>query len=352
MCKYDILKMTDINSLNSPNYFGCNKCCYYAFTMDEIISHFDSTHSPNHDNTDNTDENSLKIRLFFYCQKCGYKCSKKSDYVKHCKSKKHNQLLTSSTYGDFACECGRTYKHRQSLHSHKLNCSLSIAESSGIEPRKETSTADVHVLTSTIMELVKQNNEFKQLLIDQNKQMLNVGNQNTIGNNNTNNNNKFNLNVFLNEKCKDAISITDFVKSMNISIEDFVQTGELGYVDGISRVMVDRINNMELYDRPLHCTDLKRETVYIKDENKWEKDEDKTRFRKAVKKVANKNSRLTSEWMEKTPDVNTIGTENYENFFKYSQSALGGVGPHQTKSFEDKIMRNIMKEITIDKQTA
>ena len=98
MCKYDILKMTDINSLNSPNYFGCNKCSYRAFTMDEIISHFDSTHSPTHDNTDNTDENSLKIRLFFYCQKCGYKCSKKSDYVKHCKSKKHNQLFYKDIY--------------------------------------------------------------------------------------------------------------------------------------------------------------------------------------------------------------------------------------------------------------
>ena len=352
MCKYDILNMTDNNSPISPNYFGCNRCSQCAFTMNEIIIHFNSIHSQSDDNTDNTDSNSLKIRLFFYCQKCGYKCSKKSDYVKHCKSKKHNQFVSSSNQDDFSCECGRTYKHRQSLHSHKLNCSVSIDETDVIEPRTETSSTDVHVLTSTIMELVKQNNEFKQLLIDQNKQMLNVGNQNTIGNNNTNNNNKFNLNVFLNEKCKDAISITDFVKSMNISIEDFIQTGELGYIDGISRVMVDRINNMALCDRPLHCTDLKRETVYIKDENKWEKDEDKTRFRKAVKKVANKNSRLTSEWMENTPDVNTIGTENYENFFKYSQSALGGVGSHQTKSFEDKIMRNVMKEITIDKQTA
>jgi hypothetical protein len=205
---------------------------------------------------------------------------------------------------------------------------------------------------SVILELLKQNQEFKDLLIEQNKHIIllsqNAGNNNNINCNN-NSNNKFNLNVFLNEKCKDAISLKDFVNSMNISLEDYIQTGEIGYVEGISKTIVKCINDMEVYDRPLHCTDLKRETIYIKDGEKWEKDEDKSELRKAVKRVAHKNHKMTSLWMEKTPDVNTMGTENYEKFFKYMQSSLGGCGEQETKSFEDKIMKNIMKEVTIDK---
>jgi hypothetical protein len=176
----------------------------------------------------------------------------------------------------------------------------------------------------------------------------NMGGNHTT--NNTNCNNKFNLNVFLNEKCKDAMSLKDFVSSMNISLEDYVQTGELGFVEGISNTIVKCINAMELYDRPLHCTDLKRETIYIKGSEKWEKDEDKVELRKAVKRIANKNHKMTTVWMENTPDVNTMGTENYEKFFTYMQSTLGGCGQDETKLFEDKVMRNVMREVTIDKK--
>ena len=146
------------------------------------------------------------------------------------------------------------------------------------------------------------------------------------------------------------MSLKDFVSSMNISLEDYVQTGELGFVEGISNTIVKCISDMELYDRPLHCTDLKRETIYIKDGEKWEKDEDKVEFRKAVKRIANKNHKMTTVWMENTPDVNTMGTENYEKFFTYMQSTLGGCGQDETKLFEDKVMRNVMREVTIDKK--
>ena len=144
--------------------------------------------------------------------------------------------------------------------------------------------------------------------------------------------------------------MTEFINSMNLSVEDFIQTGELGFVDGLSRVMIEKINGMELCNRPLHCTDLKRETVYIKDTEKWEKDENKTKLRNAVKRIAHKNNRLRPIWYEETPDVDIMGTENYEKFFKYSQSSLGGYGKEEKKSFEDKIMKNVLKEVTIDKQ--
>ena len=301
----------------------------------------------------------VKNASIHVCEICNFKCSKRSNYVIHLTTAKHIRLTNTNAKmpnvpNVYICDCGKEYKHMSSLCKHKKTCTHTT---------DEVSDDKIDTLSNTIMMLVKENQEFKQLLIDQNKQMMemagNMGNMGNTVNNNTNNvnnntnnvnsHNKFNLNVFLNEDCKNAMSLTDFVNSMNLTIEDFIQTGELGFIDGISKVMVERIHNMDLHDRPVHCTDLKRETVYIKDQDKWEKDEDKVRLRKAVNNVAKDNKSLTSEWMEATPDVNTSGTENYENFFKYSQSALGGMGTDKNKAFEDKIMKNIMKETTIDR---
>jgi|TARA_B110000285_G_scaffold23803_1_gene22958 hypothetical protein len=371
--------MTDENLQISPNYYGCGVCEYYAFTQEYIIEHFYSNHSDKLCNTDNTDENFPFVRHYFYCSKCKYKSTKKSDYMKHCASKKHNRDIGFQF--EYACHCGKTYRHRQSLHSHKAYCNK-YCESSNTDidsdalkhtvtnnyQRNDVTNEPLNQ-TELLVELLKQNQEFKdliveerrefqQILTEQNKQLNsqsekmmelagNMGNNNTT---NSNNNNKFNMNVFLNEKCKDAISLTDFINSMNLSMEDFIQTGELGFVDGLSRVVIEKINDMELCNRPLHCTDLKREVVYIKDAEKWEKDENKTKLRNAIKKIARKNDRMRPIWYETTPGVKTMGTENYEKFFKYSESALGGCGKEETKSFEDKIMKNIMKEVTIDKQ--
>ena len=369
--------MTDENSLNSPNYYGCSLCEYYAFNHKTILSHFYSIHSDISQNTYNTDENSPFIRHYFYCSKCQYKCVKKSDYIKHCATKKHNK--DKDTY-EHVCHCGKTYKHRQSLYSHKASCNIyeSTTDTIDNETLKHTITNNYQRddvtgeplnKTELIIELLKQNQEFKDLIIEerrefqqiiteQNKQLNtqsekmmelagNIGNNNTT---NSNNNNKFNMNVFLNEKCKDAISLTDFVNSMNLSVEDFIQTGELGFVNGLSRVMIEKINDMELCNRPLHCTDLKREVIYIKAAEKWEKDENKTKLRNAIKKIARKNDNIRPIWYETAPGVKTMGTENYEKFFKYSESSLGGCGKEETKLFEDRIMKNVMKEVTIDKQ--
>ena len=302
----------------------------------------------------------------YNCVKCNYTTERKSQYDRHKLTSKHKRIHentdnSSNKFKSYICDkCNNEYKFHSGLWKHKKTCNkiphtINVTEINTNEPANANTILDN---PSLMVELLKQNQEFKQLLIDQNKQMMeiagNMGNMgNTVNNNNTNNNvnshNKFNLNVFLNEDCKNAMSLTDFVNSMNLTIEDFIQTGELGFVDGISKVMVERINNMELHDRPVHCTDLKRETVYVKDQDKWEKDEEKVRLRKAVNNVAKDNKSLTSEWMEATPDVNTSGTANYENFFKYSQSALGGMGTDKNKAFEDKIMKNILKETIIDR---
>ena len=287
----------------------------------------------------------------FSCEVCYFKCSKKGDYTRHITTAKHlsNAGLLQKTPSLVCCNCEKSFKDRSGLWRHKKKCVVSNDMHQTVNPSTET---EVQMLSNTIFELVKQNNDFKQLLIEQNQKMLEIaGNMGNNNNNHTvNSNNKFNLNVFLNEKCKNAMTLTDFVNSMKLTIEDFINTGELGFIEGISNIIVERINSMDLHDRPLHCTDLKRETVYIKDSDKWEKDEDKDKLRKAVKGVAYKNERMRPIWYEETPEVDILGSENCEKFFKYSKSALGGYGKEQTKSFEDKVIRNILKEVTIDKE--
>mgnify|MGYP000933813265 FL=1 len=287
------------------------------------------------------------------CEKCDFNCNKKYDYERHLSTRKHIKIHEDNDLGAFegkqsySCHCGNVYKHQSGLYRHKKNCTSENAS---------TNDDKYDMLSNTIMILVNENREFKQLLVDQNAKMMemagNMGGNNHHNNNttNTNSHNKFNLNVFLNEQCKDAMSLKDFVKNLEISMEEFIETGEIGFVDGLSQVLIQRINDMDIHDRPFHCTDLKRETVYIKDAEKWEKDANKEKLRKAVKGVAYKNERMRPVWYAETPNADVLGSENCEKFFKYSAAALGGYGKEENKSFEDKIMRNLLKEVTIDKQ--
>jgi hypothetical protein len=179
---------------------------------------------------------------------------------------------------------------------------------------------------------------------------------NKAGNNtncNNNNNNKFNLNVFLNETCKDAITMDDFINSIEVTRDEFIHTGQVGFVEGISTVMAHRFRDMEMHTRPLHCTDLKRETIYIKNADKWEKDDaDKTNMRKAVRGVAKKNMKELWRWYnDNKPAVEQIGSDVCEDYFKYHKAALGGYGKEEDLKFEDKIMRNVLKEVHVDKSS-
>ena len=294
-------------------------------------------------------KNSKMSECEYTCELCEYSTSNKGDYNKHLTTAKHKRVTSGDTklFKPHTCNCGKEFKHRQGLWKHKQKCNENIHTTTNMN---ENDDAKYELLTNTILELVKKNDELTTSIVEMSKNMGN--NNNNTTHNTVNSNNKFNLNVFLNEKCKNAMTLKDFVKSINISIQDFIETGERGFIDGISNIIVERINEMEIHDRPLHCTDLKRETVYIKDDDKWEKDEDKVKLRKAVKGVANKNERMRPVWYDSTPDVGIMGTENYERFFKYSESALGGCGKDETKLFEDKVMKNILREVTINKDTS
>jgi hypothetical protein len=299
----------------------------------------------------------------YFCSKCDYYTNKTSSYAKHLTTHKHNEATNENvaTY-TFECNlCNKAYKSRVGLWKHKKTCKEPIDT-----PYIPKNMSCITENPSLVIELLKQNQEFKELILeerrefqkiitDQNTNMMKMAENMGSNHHNTSNtnttNNKFNLNVFLNEQCKDAMSLKDFVKNLEISMEDFINTGELGFIDGLSKVMIAKINTMDIHDRPIHCTDLKRETVYIKDADKWEKDANKEQLRNAVKGVAYKNERMRPIWYEETPEVDILGSTNCEKFFKYSTAALGGYGKEETKTFEDKIMKNIMKEVTIDKQT-
>ena len=304
----------------------------------------------------------LKSPIEFTCNDCNFKCCNKKDYKRHLNTAKHLTRMTRikntpNTPDGFYCECGKRYKYKRGLWNHKQKCKG--------EDQGQTHAPPLD--SSLVIELLKQNQEFKEMMVEQHKRMTeqqqrmteqqdtiielskNAGNttNNTI--NNTTNN-KFNLNVFLNETCKDAINLNDFIQSIVLSVNDFINTGEVGYVRGISDIMLERIRDMHPHVRPIHCTDLKRETVYVKDSDVWAKeDETKKHLRKVVRIVANKNKAQVHPWIAENPKYDILDTPECDKFFEYSKASLGGYGKEEDEKFEKKIISNILKETVIDK---
>ena len=304
---------------------------------------------------------SPKVAYKYECIQCNYKCCKKSDYNKHIHTRKHqnrtNRTIKSQKVAtEYVCDCGKVYKARNSLWYHKQRCGTSqsqpntITDVSPPEPIPVTPQIDA----SLIVELLKENKELREMMIEQNKQVIDLAkNSGNTTNNTINNttNNKFNLNVYLNETCKDAINLNDFIQSIKLTVNDFIKTGEVGYVRGISDIMLERIRDMEPHVRPIHCTDLKREIVYVKDSDIWAKeDENKTHLRKAVRIVANKNKAQVHPWIAENPRYDILDTPECDKFFEYSKASLGGYGKEEDEKFDKKIINNILKETVIDKK--
>tara|TARA_B100000768_G_scaffold796_1_gene944 strand:+ start:127 stop:1128 length:1002 start_codon:yes stop_codon:yes gene_type:complete len=325
------------------------------------------------------DKKVSKVSTEFYCKCCEYKCSKKQNYIKHLSTQKHKQAYirtnsdilgtnedkivsnvsnVSNESNDvnvkFACDCGKTYKYKRGLWSHQQKCNY--GEPVCVEIKKPTTdvSADmVAVLMDRLdkkdKQLIEQQEKHSKEMLEQNEKQMevltttfkdmagNMGN-NTITNNTNNTNNQFNINMFLNEECKDAINMSDFIKSIQVSLDQLQYTTNNGLEKGITRVIMDNMNKLSKFERPLHCSDLKRETIYIKDNDKWEKDTNKEKLKKAINKTSNKNYTALTEWTKENPAF--MKQDDKQMFYAKSMSAMG----KPITGVEDKIIKSICKE--------
>jgi hypothetical protein len=301
-----------------------------------------------HEDTNFTSKNIKK----HHCEFCDFGCSKLGDFNRHKSTLKHKKeeerykmiqndtTKTSNYITRYVCDCGKEYRHHSGLWRHKKICEFVEKES-----KPEYSFDKLHETMfdkDLIMMLVKQNTELLEVLKN--------GTNNTVISNNHSNNKTFNLQVFLNETCKDAMNIMDFVNSIQLQLSDLESVGKLGFVEGISNIITMNLKALDVTQRPVHCTDNKRETIYIKDDNKWEKeDEQKIKLRKAIKRVATKNMCLIHKFKEAHPDCSKASSRFSDQYNKIVVEACGGSGDNDLEK-EDKIIRNIAKNVTIDKK--
>jgi len=296
----------------------------------------------------NDDQKVAKVEKIFSCDICNYKCNKKCNLTKHFTTVKHKNMLLDEqkminddqkvakvANKSFECDCGNKYKYKQGLSRHKKLCKGEKKEITIIQNEENID------YKSMFFEIIKKNNEFQDLLMKQSQQISEliprVGN--TI---NSNNKQKFNINVFLNEKCKDAISMDEFIDKIEVSMKNLLTTKEKGQVYGISNIIMENMNKLSLYERPLHCTDKKRETLYVKN-NEWEKDDNKEHINKALKKVESKQLKNLNVWLEEHPNYMNNPIEQEE--FAKLMSECG-------KSIEDgreKIIKKLCDNVYIEK---
>jgi len=307
-----------------------------------------------------TEENEFyeKNESKYYCNICDFKCCYISDWTRHLSTRKHlvskdgnkmeitgNKLVEKINNKYHSCDiCKKTYKTMSGLWKHKQKCNTFEDKSEPIIEKNDRTDKDLIVmLIKQNSELIKETSDFKSIMME----VIKNGTHNTI---HTNSHNKaFNLNFFLNETCKDAMNITDFVDSIKLQLSDLESVGKLGYVEGISNIIVKNLKDLDVNKRPVHCTDKKRETMYIKDDNKWEKDEEKQKLHKVVRKVACKNQNLLPKFKEKHPDCGKYNSKFSDQYNKIVVESMGGTGDNDYEK-EEKIIQNISKQVFIEKE--
>jgi len=299
------------------------------------------------------------------CIVCDFTCCKKSDWSRHISTRKHknrtnvNTIHSAPTEQLFVCECGKKYTARNSLWYHEKKCK-SVNCDSNEDNNEDKCESEVKLLTNMVLavvkqnqEILKENTELKHIIMDTQTQMIKVlenGTTQNSHNTTTNSHNKsFNLQFFLNETCKDAMNITDFVESIKLQLSDLERVGELGYVEGISNIIVKNLKGLDVTQRPVHCTDKKRETMYIKDDDKWEKDEEQTKMHKMVRKVADKNARMLPKFKEAHPDCIKSASLYSDQYNQIIMEAMGGKGDNDFEK-EEKIIKKVSKEVMVEKE--
>jgi len=242
------------------------------------------------------------------------------------------------------CKCGKEYKSMSGLWKHKNTCIQYKNDTKNLETENDHSNKD-----NLIEYLIKENSEFKTLIMELVKKD-NISN-NTVSNSTINSHNKtFNLQFFLNEQCKDALNIDEFVDSIKLQLTDLENTGRVGYVEGVSKILIKNLNELDVVKRPIHCSDLKREVLYIKDNDKWSKEnEDKQVIKKAIKDVANKNIRQITEWANLNPDCKQSDSKKNNQYLNIVMNAMSGGSNEEQNSNIEKIIKNVTKSVIIEK---
>ena len=314
--------------------------------------------------TKKTPKNAYK----YICEKCDFKCCKLSDYNRHLTTLKHKMMTNDDTKTPknaditkaYICECGKEYKYRQGLSTHKKKCGFGKNDIAEIEMLKEIikNQEMMHKLELKDKELDHANDKLDHAneKIKLKDDMIGAiqtgqGSMTNCYNNNNTYNQKFNLNLFLNEDCKDALNIMDFVTSVKVKMNEVEDVGKLGYAEGIGRIFVRALNELDVHQRPIHCSDLKRETLYIKDENGWEKEDDTNpKIKKSIRYLAHQNVKAIPEWKEANSSWQKRHSQTEEQYYKITGNSMGACEPEGNEKNYNKIIRKLAKEVTIDKK--
>jgi len=314
-----------------------------------------------------TDDNNIKAKLCsrFYCKICDYGTSKKSSFDNHNDSKRHKYNTLTTNDNDFkpkiclkhSCEkCDKQYNDRAGLWRHKKKCNYEKetepepeAKNEIISPCHNWPPPDEPTLKEMFIKVVEQN----QAILLENQEMRKLLQETIpkIGNTTNNNTNNFNLQFFLNEQCKDALNIMDFINQLQLNTTDLDMVGRVGYSEGISKLFIRGLKELDVFKRPVHCSDLKREVLYVKDKDSWEKDnDDKNKMKTAIKYIAAKNFKQINEWREKNPESDDYDSQRHMDYHQIVIHSMGGSTKEEDEKHYNKIIRNVAKEVIIDKE--
>lgn len=350
--------------------YKCYKCIFENDHKTSYLNHILNNHSTIEER---------KQTFPYYCECCDFGVFIKSVLDIHLKTKKHSlkfkefeeRIREENEKKKIKCQyCNVEYSNRHSLSRHKKKCNKKeqyctviletqpnqsqndnsvVTISNGMSIITETETNGITVNKEVLTELVKQNREFQNMLVEQHRELTEKIEELSRMKNNVTINNKFNFNVFLNEYCKDALNISEFANSIQVNLQDLEYVGIHGYVEGITKILLNGLKELDLYKRPLHCTDIKREVIHIKDDdNKWNKDDENKKVKKLISRVANKNVAMVGKWQDANPEYEELDSRMYKLWSKIVKESIN-VGKYSERN-DDIVLHNIAKSVYVDRK--